>query len=282
MNTLFIKDAVSMELRCKPGMGYFNLPLLLSFCNHPIFGFLPCYAVDDSIVPNVRFLYTVSISDRSMRYFVGAMDNNNREDSFFYLGKTILTKTKNSIVFDPSSFPNEFTDIVFIPETVFYELATSSLCHVFKIQKYDEELSDDITCIDLDNSSVSVYNLKEEDIIQENFPKKLYFNEPRWNLFFSPAFQELTMMVFLGIPLKEMNWIEYDHSFDKGESIQFTLPSYKIIKDEQTKMLCKYIYETLFKQEDTHVVGKKSIQQLTITAVLRAYGWIHILHIVES
>lgn len=282
MNTLFIQNVVSMDIRCKPGMGCFNMPLLLSFCNHPIFGFLPCYTVDDHVVPNVRFLYTVSISDRSMNYFVGAMDNHNKENSLFYLGKTTLTKTKNSIVFDPSLFPSEFTDVVFIPEKVFYELATSSLCHIFKIQKYEEYPTDDVTFIDVDNNSVSVYNLKEEDIVQENFPKRLYLNEHRWRLFFSSIFQQLTMISFLGIPFKETKCIEYDRSFNKGESIQFTLPSYKTIKDEQNKLLCKYIYENLFKKENDQILDKAPIQQLTITAVLREYGWIHILHMIES
>lgn len=274
-------DVVSMDIRCKGGLGIFNLPYILSFCRHPVFALLPCYSVDDRIVPDIKSLHSISISDRSMSYFVGAMDNHSKENCLFYLGKTTLLSWRNSIVFDRSLFPAEFTDVVFIPEKIFYELTTSLNYNIFKIQKYNEFSDDVVTHYYSKENSVFVYNLKEEDITKENFPEKLYLNPPRWEFFFSPVFQDLTNMFFSGIPHRDTNFVEYDHAYAKGESIQFTLPYYRTVKDEQCRFLCKYIHEILFKKKTDGSSEESRIYPSKIIAMIYGYGWIHILHDIE-
>ncbi len=301
---------VSMTIQCNGGVRIENYPLKLSFCNRLIFEMLPCYTVDESIVPDIKEIKSISISDRSGVYIVGLMDNWNREKEFFYIGQTTLSSYKNSITIGKLLPLKEFTDIVFVPVKVFYELAMNKKSSVFLIHSTDFP---DETIPQKIGNIVNVYGFKQSTIDKKDLPISLYFNESRWDEFFSKEFRDLVSMEVIGIPQSCFQKVVYFGEYGQAETVQFVLPSFRTVKNELNMFLCKYIYTSLFGEVDdeeepeavlsddfdddqgeeiivcddidyraTSKRKQSRVPKTIVTAVLAGYGWIHIVRTIQK
>jgi hypothetical protein len=283
-------------------------PLFLFFKKNPIFRILPCFAIDDSVVEDIQKIRTVVVSDNTTTYLVFSMNNWTRENDLFYLGKTTLVKKKNTIEINSKLLlARESSDIVFIPENVFYELIWFSNKLVFFPIYPNVPLDNLNTLIEKNKSMVFVHEMNEELTLQRGIaPRKIYFNSGRWEEFFSPYFRELIDMKMVGFDRDLISPV-YGVSYHGGEAICFTLPSFRSVKNDSFRLLCKYIYETLFErieepeaffdslestdeseqedeteQKNEQVISPKkiSIPKKKIVGLLKGCGWIHILHTV--
>lgn len=257
------------------------VPLILRFDQRPIFQFIPCFVIDESIFPNLKkieYIHVPKISgyDVEDQFYVFLMDSINKPRDLIYAGNTSVEK--RSI---PQKKGN-FTDIILIPKDILIRLSFPQLVNPFFLIM-EEGYVDESKVAELFKVGLFVHDIFRFDPELYWGRRRVYFNLSRWEMFFSKQFRSRVEMMSSGIDINEIVPM-YSQKFTENEAIAVKLPYFTKVKNHEMSLMCRHVYSSLFPDTDFDDEAKTKVSRrrkpdVYFTALLVGLGWIDIVSI---